>query len=190
MRRPNLALHPFLDVRPIWVLGDALILVAVVLTVVNVAEFWHARSAERASATRLHELQERRVQLLSQVDSTNRQLAKINWKKLEGETASLHAVVAKRQVVWSQLLADLERVLPWDVRLINIAPSLGPKGVITIALDGYATGRDAWLKTLAVLFADRRFANPVPQQEEAPSDKNAFGYHFQLTAEYWPEGWR
>jgi hypothetical protein len=190
MRRPNLALHPFLDARPIWLLGGTLIAVALVLTVVNVAEFWRERNAQHASALRLHELQERRAQLSARVESTNRQLARINWKKLEGETASLHAVVARRQVVWSQLLADLERVLPWDVRLINIAPSLGAKGVITVQLDGYATGRDAWLKTLAALFADRHFANPVPQQEEAPSDKNAFGYHFQLTTEYWPEGWR
>ena len=96
--------------------------------------------------------------------------------------------MARRKLVWSQLLADLERVVPWDIRLVSITPSVAKDGSVQIGLDGVATGRDAWLKLLAVLFADPKFSDPLPRSEEAPSASNGQGYRFSLTVRYWPEG--
>lgn len=188
MSRLNLAARPFDEVRPVWIAAAALLIVAGVLTAVSLAEFVGAKGAERASSEKLQHLLARRAELSASVEKTNRELAKVGWKKLQAETGSLKKVVARRRLVWSQLLADLERVMPWDVRVINIAPSVDPKGTIKVALTGLASGREAWLKLLATLFADRRFSDPLPQSEEAATATSGQGHRFQLTVDYWPEG--
>jgi hypothetical protein len=186
MRRPNLSAHPFLDVRPVWVAGGALAVVALVLSTVSLGELVRERRTERAAAARLGQLQAKRTELAAKVEADNRKLAAVNWKKLQLETESLQDVVARRKLVWSQLLADLERVVPWDIRLVSIAPTVAKEGNVRVAIAGIATGREAWLKLVAVLFTDRSFSDPLPSSEEAPSASNSQGYKFQLTVNYWP----
>jgi type IV pilus assembly protein PilN len=188
MSRLNLAARPFDDIRPVWVTAAALLIAAGTLTAVSLAEFVGAKGAEKAASEKLQNLLTRRAELSASVEKTNRELAKISWKKLDAETVSLKNVVARRKLVWSQLLADLERVMPWDVRLITIAPTVDPKGTIKVALTGLASGREAWLKLLATLFADRRFSDPLPQSEETAAATSGQGHRFQLVVDYWPEG--
>jgi hypothetical protein len=188
MRRPNLASSQFLDVRPVIVFGASLALVALVLTGISLGELVQARGKERAYAVALRRTDARRTELVTAVEGVNRRLAGVAWKKLQVETTAMEGVVARRKLVWSQLLADLERVVPWDVRLLSINPSVDQNGSVVVVLNGVATGREAWLKLLAVLFTDRRFSDPVPNSEEAPSATNGLGYRFQLTTRYWPEG--
>lgn len=188
MRRPNLASSQFLDVRPVFVAGGVLALVALVLTAVSLGDFLRARGKEKAYADALRRMESRRSELVAKVEQTNRQLSAVSWKKLQAETAAMQAVVVRRRLVWSQLLADLERAIPWDVRVISIAPSVDKDGSVLIGLNGVATGREAWLKLLALLFTDPKFSDPMPNAEEAPSATNGLGYRFRLTVHYWSEG--
>ncbi len=188
MRRPNLAREPFLDVRPVWLAGAVLAAIAVVLSGFSLAEFFSARGKERSAAELLRRTQVRRAELAAQADALNRELAAVAWKKLQLETSSLQVVVGRRGLVWSQMLADLERVTPWNVRLVQITPTVDKDGHVQLELRGLATDRSAWLKLLAVLFTDARFSDPLPRSEEAPSATNGKGYRFILGVRYWPEG--
>ncbi|MBZ5587078.1 MAG: hypothetical protein LAO05_00790 [Acidobacteriia bacterium] len=187
MKRPNLAASPFLDVRPVWVTGGALAVVALTLTIVSLADLIAVRGREKSAAEALRQAQAKRAELVAQVQSRDRQLAAVAWKTLQLETGSLQVVVARRRLVWSQLLADLERVVPWDIRLVQITPKVDKTGAIQVDLEGLATGREAWLRLLAVLFTDSKFSDPLPRYEEAPSATNGKGYQFALTVRYWPE---
>ncbi|MFI5167971.1 MAG: hypothetical protein ACHQQS_15285 [Thermoanaerobaculales bacterium] len=188
MSRPNLAARPFEEVRPVWFAAAVLLVVAATLSAVSLAEFVGAKGVERAASNKLQDLLVRRAELSASVEKSNRELAKMNWKKLQTETSSLKDVVARRSLVWSQLLADLERVMPWDVRLVTIVPSVDPKGTIKVTLTGLASGREGWLKLLATLFADHRFSDPLPQSEETSAATSGQGHRFQLVVDYWPEG--
>jgi Tfp pilus assembly protein PilN len=190
MRRPNLAAKQFLDVRPVMVAGGVLALIALALSALSLGEVVQARGREKSYAEALARLEARRSELTAKVADANRKLAAVGWKKLGTETAAMEGVVARRKLVWSQLLVDLERSIPWDVRLTSIAPAFGKDGGLLVGLTGIATGRDAWLKLLAHLFTDPKFSDPMPLSEEAPSATNSAGYRFQLTVHYWPEGRR
>jgi hypothetical protein len=188
MHRPNLASTQFLDARPVLVAGAALAVVALALSAISLGEVFRAHGREKNYAATLQRLETRRSELVTQVEQANRQLADVGWKKLQTETTALTGVVARRKLVWSQLLADLERVIPWDVRLVNITPSVDKDGSVLINLTGVATGREAWLKLLAALFTDPKFSDPMPRSEEAPSATNGQGYRFTLSVHYWPGG--
>jgi Tfp pilus assembly protein PilN len=172
----------------VWAAAAVLLFAAATLTAVSLAEFLGAKGAERTASQQLQHLLARRAELAGSVEKTNRDLARVSWKKLDAETASLKNVVERRKLVWSQLLADLERVVPWDVRLTTIAPTVDPKGTIKISLTGLASGRDGWLKLLATLFADHRFSDPLPVSEESSTATSGQGHRFQLNVTYWPEG--
>lgn len=186
--RPNLAVNPFVDRRPVLVTGALLAAVAVALSAISIGEFVTAQGAERALAVRLKELGDRRAELVRAVESTNSGLQTVKWKDLEQETGSLAKIVAGRNLAWSRMLADLETVLPWDVRLVNVVPQVRDDGTCEVVLSGYASGRGAWLTLLGRLFTHERFADPVPVAEEAPGPSNALGHRFQIRVSYWMEG--
>jgi len=187
-QRPNLASNPQLDVRPVLVAGVALGLVAVVLTAISLSGFIRARGTEKAAESALVRLQARRTELVTKVETINRKLAGVRWKALQAETVAMQEVVARRTLVWSQLLAEFERLVPWDVRLLSIAPTIDKNGSVLVGLSGVAASREAWLKLVALLFVDRKFSEPLPTSEESPSATNGQGHRFSLTVRYWPEG--
>ena len=186
--RPNLARRPFLDSRPVLVAGGALAAIALVLTSVNLWELVSAQGAERALAAEEMALRTRFAALQEEVRSADRRLAAVSWRQLEADADRMQQVAARRRVAWSRLLVDLERVVPWDVRLASVVPVIDEKGVVQVTLTGVAAGRDAWLRLLGRCFADASFSEPVPASEEAPSASNTVGFRFQLRVRYWPEG--
>jgi Tfp pilus assembly protein PilN len=188
MRRPNLARERFENERPIWVLSAAMAAGAVMLSVATLVEVLGVHGVEQAQIKRVDQLQAQRLKLQQEVGASNRQLASIGWKKLQTEVETLHGVVARRQVSWSRMLADLERVVPWDVRLVSISPVVGKDGRMSLQLQAIAVSREAWLSLLARLFTDSQFSDPVPQVEESPVASGEQGYVVGLLVRYWPEG--
>jgi Tfp pilus assembly protein PilN len=158
------------------------------LTSYSLAELISAKGAERTSTQRLQRLEARRKQLSESVDALNRELGRVPWRKLQTEAKSLQGVVASRRLVWSQMLADLERVVPWDARLVTITPQIARDGTVELTLSGHANNRESWLKLIAVLFTDPHFSEPLPQSEDTPESTGGQGYRFQLSVRYWPEG--
>jgi len=190
MLRPDLASAPFLDARPVVITGVALGVLALALSALSIADFVSERGEETQLAQSVRDLEGRRARLSAEVTELDQALARTPWKKLRAETASMQQLVVQRRSIWGPLLADLERVLPWDTRLSSINPQVNEDGEIVVALSGIAVDRVAWLKLLGRLFTDRHFSEPVPRSEQAPGDQNAAGYRFVLQVKYWPEGRR
>lgn len=188
MKRPNLSRQPFLDTRPVWLASGLVWLLALGFAAYSVADFVAVRKEQRQASGKLAQLSNRAQELESRLSQLNRQLAQVNWKKLRTEVDSVAQVAAQRQLRWSHLLSDLEAVVPWDVRLVSIAPTVGNDGRITVNLEGLATTREAWLRFLQKLLEDEHFSRPVPRQEEAPGAGSPLGYRFALTVTYHPEG--
>lgn len=188
MRRPNLARERFENSRPVWLLGGVLAVAATVLTVTTLVELLGVRNVEQDQLRRVEGLQARRLRLQQEVASNNRELAAVGWKKLQTEVELLQGVVARRQLSWSRMLGDLERVLPWDVRLVSVSPAIEKGGGLRLDLQAITVTREAWLSMLARFFSDPKFSDPVPQAEDSPISSGAQGYTVGLTVQYWPEG--
>ncbi|HPC83205.1 MAG TPA: hypothetical protein P5234_07555 [Thermoanaerobaculaceae bacterium] len=188
MQRPNLARDRFENSRPVWTLGAALAVVAAALSVVSVSELLGARSVEQDQIEQVRALRARRDRLAREVAAADRELGAVGWRKLQAETAAFQEVVARRQLSWSQMLADLERVVPWNVRLVSVTPAAQKEGSLRLTLRGVAVSREAWLGLLAALFADPSFSDPVPASEDSPASSGGQGYQVSLSVTYWPGG--
>lgn len=188
MRRPNLAREPFENSRPVWVLGAALAVVAVAFSAVSLSELLGARGVEQDQLDQVRRLRAERDRLAREVARVDRELGAVGWRKLRAEADAFREVVARRQLSWSRMLADLERVLPWDVRLVSVTPQLQKDGSLRLALQCVAVSREAWLGLLAALFADPSFSDPLPTNEQSPAVSGGQGYLVSLAVTYWPEG--
>lgn len=187
MRRPNLASRPFLNTRPVWVVAGCIWVVGLALTAYSAADFLSVRGQEKDAGARFAALSQKASELSRQAAALNRELSQVNWKKLKLEVDSVAHAASQRQLRWGRLLSDLEAVLPWDVRLLSINPTVDASGTVTVTLEGVAVSREAWLKFLSRLIEDPRFVNPLPRQEQAPGTGNATGYAFSLAVTYKPE---
>lgn len=187
VKRPNLARQPFLDSRPVFVLAGALWILGLVLSLYSVNNFFSVRSQERRINAKLAQLVQKNRELREQAKLLNRELSSVNWKKLKNEVESVSFAASQRRLRWGNLLADLEEVVPWDVRLVGIAPSVEKDGRIRVNLEGLSTGREAWLTFLARLVEDPRFGDLIPRLEQAPGAGFAGGYQFSLSLTYRPE---
>ena len=188
MKRPNLARAPFLDTRPVWVVSAALWFAALGFSGYAMVDFLSVRGEEQKAGAKLAALAKAQQELQEKAATLNRELSAVNWRKLKAEVEAVSQAASKRGLRWGRLLGDLEQVVPWDVRLTSITPTVGADGAIALSLEGLATSREAWLGFLRALLDDPRFAQPVPQREQAPGTGNAVGYRFSLTVTYLAEG--
>lgn len=188
MRRPNLAHERFENSRPVWVLSAVLAIAAAAFSVVSVGELLGARGVEQDQLEQVRRLRADRDRLAREVATADRELGAVGWRKLQAEAEAFQEVVARRQFSWSQLLGDLERAIPWDVRLVSVSPQVNKEGTLRLTLRCVAVSREAWLGLLAALFADPSFSDPVPGSEESPAVSGGQGFQVSLSVTYWPGG--
>jgi type IV pilus assembly protein PilN len=120
----NLSSQPFRRDRPFFVasvLGCAL-LTALLISLVTLAIVDHRRSASARTATaRLEESLRRTASQQSALDALLRKPE--NAEVLE-RSLFLNTLLYRKGVSWSKIFADLETVLPYNVRVITIRPQV------------------------------------------------------------------
>jgi len=185
MITPNLATRPFLNTRPVWLVTAAAGFAALVLLALNLRLFLVAnRSLEDEVATR-DMLLERYELLETEVREDIRTLERVPWRTLTRRVQATNLILREHAFSWLGMLDDIERVMPYDVRLTRIAPAVSAEGV-TLSLELIAHNRDAMLQLLDNLIADERFSGPTPATESTPEEETTPDYVMSLRVNYHP----
>lgn len=185
MIAPNLATRPFINTRPVWLLVAVTGVVALALLAANIHLYLASNDATDALVTRESGLAATQRTVETELRQDVTRLDRVPWKQIAARTDGINVVLRERGFSWSEMLNDLERVLPYDVRLVQIAPSVTKDG-ISLGLQGIARTRDAMLELLDALITDPSFADPLPSTERGPEDSSVPGYTFQLKVTYLP----
>ena len=111
------------------------------------------------------------------------QLHGVDLVSLDTETKFINAQLAERAFSWSELLDRLERVLPDDVRIRNIAPQFQKNGLVHLELACDSKTADAYLRTLTRLISSPYFADAFPRNVTAVESG---GFTFVIGVEYKP----
>jgi hypothetical protein len=182
---PNLASRPLLNSRPVWVVTAVAGFLALIFVALNVNLYFHSSEAqEEQSAMRRRLITESR-ELRGELADHIRALEGVRWSALGSRVAGLNLVLRSHSFSWLDLLSDIEGILPWNVRLIRVAPNMSKEGV-TLDINGTAQTRDSWLEMIENLIDDPRFENPIPRDERLPEGSPTSGYSFTLAVTYLP----
>ena len=175
MITPSLASRPFLNTRPVWVMTIAARVLALIMIALNLRFYLITnRAVEDEIATR-DALEERYNELGLRPRQEIAILNRVPWRSLEARVNATNLVLQEHAFSWLRLLDDIEHVMPYDVRLTRITPSVSPEGVM-LAFEVVARNRDAMLDFIDNLVEDPRFDDPTLASERTPEDSGTGTY--------------
>ena len=130
------------------------------------------------------------------IDRLNRQIRRVSaeqaqqdavLRKPENAMVLEHSVffndlLRRKGISWTRIFADLEKALPYNVRVIQIHPTVDAQNRIMLDMQVGAESPEpviALLKTLA----EPPFANPEPKLQQSPSQSEPL-WRYRVTVEY------
>jgi len=178
----NIASRPYRDYRPVWALAVVMGVLSAILLVYN------ARTAYQY----LVETKETRAEIAAETAETLKEqrraseleasLRRFDIKRLTEETTYINSQLRERSFSWSQLLDDLEAVVPKDVRLLSLNPAV-EKTRIRLSMSAVSRKRDGMIQMLNNLLQNPHFDRPFPNIEEKNDDGTQ---RFTLDVDYRP----
>jgi Tfp pilus assembly protein PilN len=183
----NLASKPRLNTRPVWVVTGVAVLIGLVLTAVNLRLFLSSNQTLEEQIVRRDMLQIERDALASEFSEHATALERVPWKGLNARVNLVNEVLKEHSFSWSDLLDHLAEVLPWQVRVVTVSPSLGDEGV-ALSLEAISKDREGFLDLLDRMVADPYFEDPLPSRETWPESGKSSEYLFRMRVMYHPEG--
>jgi len=183
---PNLASRPFLNTRPVWVVSAAAGIVALILIGFNLHSYLVSNRSMGSQLERRDELRAKHAALSDEVRSDVEALAKVPWRSLRSRVEATNLIFSEHAFSWVQMLDDIGRVLPWDVRMTRISPKVEP-GNATLSIEVLAQTRPSLLQFLDSLVDDPSFSDPTPMSENTP-EEGGVGYLMTLRVSYHPGG--
>jgi Tfp pilus assembly protein PilN len=184
MIAPNLASRPHLNTRPVWVVTAVAAALAVGFAVVNLVVWLDSSRSLEEQLVRLEELEVEYERLTAEIAEHSGELDRVPWRSLAARVNAVNGVIREHEFSWIGLLDDVERVLPYDVRLTKISPKVGVNQV-NLSLEAVGKTRDALLELLDNMIEDPSFTEPTPQSEITP-EESGFGYVMGLTVVHHP----
>jgi len=184
MIAPNLASQPHLNTRPVWMVTAVAALLALGFALTNV-HVWLSSSRDlEEQLVRQQKLESEHQRLAAEVGTQVENLNRVPWRSLAGRVNAVNSVIREHEFSWLGMLDDIERVLPYDVRLTKIAPKVDVDSV-NLSMTAIGRTRDALLEFLDRLIADQAFSEPTPQSEITP-EESGLGYVLILTVTHHP----
>jgi Tfp pilus assembly protein PilN len=183
---PNLATRPFLNTRPVWLVTGVAGALTLILLAFNLQLFLVANRALVDETAKRDALLERHMTLEAEVRKEVETLERVPWRSLTRRVDATNLILREHSFSWLGMLDDIERVMPYDVRLTKISPSVGDDGA-ALSLALIAHNRDAMLELLDNLVADPQFSNPTPSTESTPEENQTAAYVMNLRVNYHPK---
>ena len=181
---PNLASRPHLNTRPVWLVIGAAAFLSLIFAVLNTQVWLKSNRELEEQILLLDQLKADNERLTLEVGRQAEDLNRVPWKSLAARVNAVNAVIQEHEFSWVGLLDDIERVLPYDVRLTKITPKVDGDEV-NLSLNAIGRTREALLDFFDTLIEDPSFSDPTPSSEMTP-EESGYGYVFQMTVVHHP----
>ncbi len=170
----NLATNPWQNSRPFWITVGIAAAVIALLLVNNVQAAWRYYVETEETRVAISEIQARTTAEMQESRRLEGRLETMDRTELMQRVDFVNKRIVERTFSWSQLIDHLERVLPNDVRLTTLRPSIDDEGPILLSMSCIAKDQDAYVETIRQITADPYFENPYPLSETSEGGELKF----------------
>jgi Tfp pilus assembly protein PilN len=178
----NLASRPFRDYRPVYAVVVIMALLTAFLALNNVDTFLRYRTETKTTRGDIAKLAQQIADEKQKAQTVTQRLRGFDLKLLASQTEFANSQLAERAFSWSELLDQLEHVLPSDVRLQSVTPSFAKDGLVHLSMTCVAKTGEGLSATINRFNGDPRFANAFPTSEA----QNNGEWHITLGVDYRP----
>jgi type IV pilus assembly protein PilN len=166
----NLASRPYRNYRPVWLVAAALAVASVIFLVNNAQTAYHYFVNTETTRAEIDRLQRESTEESRKAKQIQDQIRRFDRKALNTQSKFINAQIAERAFSWSELLDQLERVVPTDVRLVSLDPNISDDGKTHLRMTCVAKSPRALPTLIQRLQGDPHFLRPFPKSEETRED--------------------
>ena len=196
----NLSNAPFLNRRPVLRFVAALWLLGLVLVALNATSFMRNRSGSTDLRSQLRSLNTEIEAVGAQIVDLQATLEDLDPEKQNSRVLYLNERIVERTFPWGRLFDDLGEVLPRQVRLRNLNPTIekptsrrrstqgSEQDLVGLAIQGIAKNDEALYALVDGLFAHPGFVSPeLNHERRRDAGQVSFGLHVQYLPGVAPE---
>jgi type IV pilus assembly protein PilN len=179
----NLATQPFRRDRPVLVAAAALggLLLALLGGLISLEFLERGRMHDtRAEIARLEAQMRRLGQEQAKLEAVLRQPE--NAEVLE-RSLFLNSLLLRKGISWTRIFDDLERVLPHNVRLISVRPTVNPQNQISLEMNVGAESTQPVIDMLMKLEGSEVFGATQVHSSLPPSQTDPL-YRYRVSVNY------
>jgi type IV pilus assembly protein PilN len=183
----NLASQPYEDARQFWLRWGTALAVSVIVTLAlltyTVSNWMAARhdhatiAAYRAEIAQRDRKREQAQAFLNQPEN----------RATRDQSQFLNQLIERKTLSWTQVLEDLEKVMPARVHLISIHPALDEENQLTLKMAVGGDSRDKVLELVRRMEDSGHFAQTYIETETTAAAGSGDSVQFNINAVYIPQ---
>lgn len=158
----NLAAKPYRDFRVLYAVLGTAGLVALVLMVYNVMTAYRYLVETKETRAQITAIDEEAARERALAETMELRIAAIDAATLDDQARFINEQIRERAFSWSAMMSRLETLLPGDVRLTNLNPTVDEDGNVTLSLECVSRREDGLLVLLDRIYKDPSFKDSFP----------------------------
>ncbi len=183
----NIATQPYESARRFVVVWGSALAALAVITVALIVAAVTSYVGSRPIAAQTREVNARIAQLEREKASGEALLNQPGNRELRQRSRFLNTLFARKSFSWTQVFADLEKIMPPRVRVVSIRPDFTPQNQLQIHLQAIGDSRDKAIDLVRKLEQSPMFREArVREEKDEPNGPNS-GVEFEIVAQYVPQ---
>jgi len=179
----NLASKPYRDFGVFYAALGVAALVALVLMTYNVLTAWRYLVDTKEARTEIAPLGKQTAHEGETAEWMGKRIAAIDAVALDEKAKFINSQIRERVFSWSTLMERLEKLLPGDVRLTSLNPSVEEDGTVQLSLSCVSRKSDGLVTLLDRLYADSAFKGAFPSADNKQPDGT---HRIEISTTYLP----
>ena len=168
----NLASQPYENLRPLYFAATAALVLAFVLGFTVAWKAHQTRNETRLLSEQSDRLEKDLSNLRVEQRDLTQWLFRPEVQEIRDRSAFLNALILRKSLSWTQLFMDLEKVLPNQVQVTAIRPSLNVSSQAQLNLTVGSMTVGPLVEFLKNLETAPEFAKPVVDLQRFPAEKS------------------
>src|ERR1700678_1322183 len=180
----NLASDPFRRDRPLLVGSVALAVLLSLLLIYQVFDIVSERHQAADIRIAISRQNTRLQAIAAQQAALNTTLRRPENAEVLERSLFLNTLIERKAISWTKIFADLEKVMPYNVRLVSVRlPEVDSNNQVLLDMVGGAKDVPPILDLLKRLEGSPQFGNSSVQSTAPPSQTDPF-YRYHVTVTY------
>jgi Tfp pilus assembly protein PilN len=180
----NLATEPFRRDRPVLVASGICAVVLVGLLVMQVYLILNSRERARDARIGVAQLSDQLTAVAAEQAQIQQTLRLPANAEVFQRSLFLNALVERKSISWTHIFADLERVKPYNVRVIQVRlPKISSHQQVSLDM---TVGATDWVPVddFMTKLAESPLFGPVALHDAVPPSQNQPLYQYRLSVDY------
>jgi type IV pilus assembly protein PilN len=182
----NLASRPYEDARRFYMQWLPLLIALSVIAVTLCTYAYHRYDDSRQIENLLAEKRQQVTQLDKERSEAESILNRPENSGTRDQAQFLNALFARKAFSWTNVLADLEKIMPPRVQVVSIKPELNPEGQLQFTLSVTSEKRDDAIELVRRMETSPRFREPQMISERSKNDSKENKLTVEIVSEYAP----